>query len=161
MRKMMIALTAASGATMMAAAPAGAQYYERGYGYEQPRYDRGYHYGYQQDRQRAQRMIGRVNEIKQDIRYFSRRGLLSNKEYRKFTNRAHKLQRKIWKRTHRGLSRGEIRDLREDIRDLRQDVREEAREGRRWNRDRYDRRYDRRGREYDRRHDRWHDRNDH
>ena len=153
MRKMMIALAAASGATMLAASPASAQYYERGYGYEQPRYDRGYHYGYERDRQRAQRLVGNISEIRRDVNRFSNRGLLSWKEARKFNKRAAKLQRKVWKRTHRGLSRGEIRDLREDIRDLRQDVREEAREGRRYQRDRRDRRYDRRDRR-----DRYYDR---
>ena len=130
MRKMMIALAAASGATMLAASPASAQYYDRGYGYEQPRYDRGYAYGYQQDRRGAQRLVGQISQIRQDINYFGRRGMLSYKEQRKYNRRAAKLQRKVWKRTHRGLNRGEIRDLREDIRDLRQDVREEAREGR-------------------------------
>lgn len=148
------------------------------------RYDRRYnnqyrgqqHFAYRQVRQ----MQGRVQQMRQDIRYFARAGALDRGEYRSLDRRAENLQRRIGKMARRGLTNREYRRAVSGIRDLHQRITRNINDGRRgryydrsdyrnygygYNNDRYyrdDERWsnDRRWYEYDRRDRRGRDRDD-
>lgn len=185
MRKTILGLTAALGASMIAmpaaaeARPAvsvsigsgyGAQPYDR-YGYDPYGYDRRGHYDARRHFAygKVRELQSRVGQMRQDIRYFARQGAFERGEYRKLDRKAAKLQQRIHRMGRNGLNRGEYRHAISGIRNLRRDIQRDLRDGRRWgnygygyrgDRDRYwgdDDRWDRDGR-WDRRYDRRDDR---
>jgi hypothetical protein len=114
------------GTLMSAAAPAAAQYGNRGYGY-----------GYQGQGQNIEQQLG---QLQNRVDRLYQRRLLSNNEARRLSREINQTDRLYDRYRRNGLTRGEFGEIQNRIQRLRSEIREERQEGR------YDRRDDRRDR---------------
>ncbi|HEY0627576.1 MAG TPA: hypothetical protein VGD10_12730 [Allosphingosinicella sp.] len=133
MRKIILSALALS--TAFAAAPAAAQNWGGGYGY-----NRGHNVAVERQ----------ITQTHQRIEQMYQRRLLSNRERTSLHSQADGIQRRFYDYARNGLSQREHQDIQNRLQDLRQRIQRERREGRE------DRRDDRRDRWEDRR-DRWDD----
>lgn len=134
MRKFLV--SAAILGTLASAAPAAAQYGQRGYDH-----DRGYGNGYGQGQGLAQQL----DALQQRVDRLYQRRLISDREARRLSRQIDQTDRLFDQYRRNGLSRGERYDIQNRIQNLRGQIREERQEGRYDRRDdRYDDRYDRR-----------------
>ncbi|HEX8401277.1 MAG TPA: hypothetical protein VF628_06190 [Allosphingosinicella sp.] len=125
--------------TLASAAPAAAQYGNRGNGY-------GYGQGQNVNQQLA--------SLRQRVDSLYQRRLLSDREARRLSREIEQTDRLFDRYRRDGLSRGERNEIENRVQNLRSQIREERQEGRYDRqddrRDRYDDRDDRRDRRYDR-----------
>lgn len=138
MRKMTLTL-AAAGAAIAVAAPASAQYYpapnyvpayQRGYGYQQPRYGNNWLYNFGNQRY-ARMMQDRVQRIRHDIRQMGAARILSRSEVRDLDQEARAVQDRIFRYSRSGVSNSEARRIENRVRRLETRVMREAND---WNR---------------------------
>jgi hypothetical protein len=135
MRKLLI--SAVMLGTLASAAPAAAQYGDRG----------GYGYGYNQGQNIRQQLANLQDRVD---RLYQRR-LLSDREARRLSRRIDETERLFEQYRRNGLTRSEQYDIQNRVQNLRSQIREERQEGRYDRDDRYDdRRDDRRDRRWDR-----------
>ena len=129
MRKFLISAALVTAATI--AAPASAQYYDRGF-------------------RNDDRIDRQIEQIENRIRRAADRRIISPREANRLLRQAHQIDRLEDRYSRNGLTRWEVRDLRNRVQHLRQQLRWERRE------ERWDDRRDR----WDDRRDRWEDRDD-
>jgi hypothetical protein len=153
MRKFVIAAALAA-STLIATAPAAAQYYPQGnaYGYN--------NYG------QARRLDARIDNLQRQINNLDRRDILSEREANRLRAESNQLERRLRYAARNGLSGWEAQDIERGIHRLETRIHREARDGNRhrgqygragYDRDRdgLDDRYERdRGTNYDEDHDR-------
>lgn len=158
MRKFLISAAVAA-STLVAAAPAAAQWY--------PPQPQGYGYGYHDNYGQVRRLDARIDALQRQIRHLDRRNILSNREADRLRGDANNLERRLRSASRYGLSGREAYDIERRIYRLETRIQREARDGNRyrggyyqagWNdrdRDGLDDRYERdRGTNYDEDHDR-------
>src|SRR5690349_1516946 len=127
-----IVFTAAAALTaFVAASPASAQ----AYGYPQ-RAPYGNAYGYNNYGQ-TRALLGRVQQLRNEIRQLDRRNILSNGEARRLDREAQNVEMRIVRSGRNGMNWNELRDNQNRIYRLEQNIRREATD---WNR-RYGSRY--------------------
>lgn len=159
MRKFLISAALAA-STLVAAAPAAAQYY--------PPQPHGNAYGYNGNYGQVRRLDARIDALQRQIRNLDRRNILSNREADRLRRESNNLERQLRYAARNGLNGWEANDLERRIYRLEARMHREARDGNGWNnrgyyqagwndrdRDGLDDRYERdRGTNYDEDHDR-------
>ena len=160
MRKFLISAALAA-STLVAAAPAAAQYY--------PPQPQGNAYGYYGNYGQARRLDARIDAIQRHINNMDRRNILSNREANRLRGESNNIERRLRYAARNGLSGWEANDIERRIYRLETRIQREARDGNRWNnrggyyqagwndrdRDGLDDRYERdHGTNYDEDHDR-------
>ena len=160
MRKFLISAALAA-STLVAAAPAAAQWY--------PQQPQGYAYGYDNYGQ-ARRLQIRIDQLQRQINYFDRRNILTDREARRLRAESRGLERRLRYASSYGLNGRERYDIERGIQGLEYRIQREARDGNRygyrqagygyygngWS----DRDHDGRDDRWEREHDRWHNQND-
>ena len=154
MRKFMIAL-AASGAAIVAATPASAQYDPQ----PQPGYGAPYGnaYGYNQGFGSVRALQARVDRIQRDLVRLSRARAISPNEFNNRFGEARDIEQRLRRdfRDGRGLNGGEMMQIERRIARLEQRIARDTRDGNRWGYNGYNGQY--RDRDRDGRIDRYED----
>ena len=159
MRKFLISAALAA-STLVAAAPAAAQYY--------PPQPQGNAYGYYGNHGQARRLDARIDAIQRQISHLDRRNILSNREANRLRADSNEIERRLRYVARNGLNGWEANDIERRIYRLETRIQREARDGNNyrgryynqgsWNdrdRDGLDDRFERdRGTNYDEDHDR-------
>ena len=123
MKKILISLAIVTASLTVAAAPASAQYGQRG-GY-------GHNQGYPGDRGLVNRFHQQIAQLDNRIERSAHRRAISASEYRALRNHSRELHRRLQRFAYDGLSRGEVHDISDRIDNLRDRLRDERRDGRR------------------------------
>ena len=157
MRKFLISAAIAA-STLVAAAPAAAQWY--------PPQPQGYGYGYDNYGQ-VRRLDARIDAIQRQITHLDRQNILSNREAKRLREESRDVERRLHRVAYNGFSGWERNDIENRIRRLEVRIQREARDGNRYggyygqagwsdrDRDGLNDRYERdRGTNYDEDHDR-------
>lgn len=157
MRKFVISAALAA-STLVAAAPAAAQWY--------PPQPQGNAYGYNNYGQ-VRRLDARIDAIQRQITHLDRRNILSNREAARLRGESRDVEYRLHRIARNGLTGWERNDIENRIRRLEVRIQREARDGNRYNgyyaqtgwndrdRDGLDDRFERdRGTNYDEDHDR-------
>jgi opacity protein-like surface antigen len=156
MRKFLISAAIAA-STLVAAAPAAAQYYPQGnaYGYN--------NYG------QVRRLDARIDALQRQINHLDRRNILSNREAARLRDDSREVENRLHRVARNGFTGWEAQDIERRIQRLEVRIQREARDGNRYggyygqagygwsdrDRDGLDDRYERdHGRDYDEDHDR-------
>lgn len=113
MRKLLLSVMAATAATCVAV-PASAQYYHRGAPTPVAMQD----------------MQARVQDIRAHVRDLASRGVIGDRQARRFEYDASRIDREIWGKSRHGLSYGDRRSINDRIAELRQRVNMAAQRGR-------------------------------
>ena len=151
MRKFLVSAAIAA-STLVAAAPAAAQYYPQGNAY-------GYNNNYGQVR----RLQARVDALQSQINHLDRRNILSNREASRLRGEARGLENRLHRSARYGLNGREAYEVERGIQRIEVRIQREARDRNGWrnagwsdrDRDGLDDRYERdHGRNYDEDHDR-------
>ena len=158
MRKFLISAAIAA-STLVAAAPAAAQYY--------PPQPQGNAYGYHNNYGQVRRLDARIDAMQRHIAHLDRRNILSNREANRLRADSNDLERRLRYAARNGLSGWEANDIERRIYRLETRIQREARDGNGWrggynqagwndrDRDGLDDSYERdHGRDYDEDHDR-------
>ncbi len=140
MRKFLISAALAA-STLVAAAPAAAQYY--------PPQPQGYAYGYHGNYGQVRRLDARIDALQRQISHLDRRDILSEREAGRLRAESNDLERRLRYAARNGLSGWEAQDFERRIYRLEARIQREARDGNRYG-------YHRTGYGYDR--DGWSDR---
>lgn len=114
MRKLLLSVLAATAATCVAV-PASAQYYHRPPAPTPVA---------------MQDMRARVQDIRAHVRDLASRGIIGERQARRFEYDASRIDREIWGKSRHGLSWGDRRSINDRIADLRQRVDRAAQRGR-------------------------------
>lgn len=153
MRKFLVSAAIAA-STLVAAAPAAAQWY--------PPQPQGYGHGYNNYGQ-VRRLQARVVAMQRQINHLDRRNILSNREASRLRGDARGLEIRLHRAARNGLNGREAYDIERGIQRVEVRIQREARDRNGWrnagwsdrDRDGLDDRYERdRGRDYDEDHDR-------
>ena len=121
MRKLLIGAAIAASA-LTAAAPAAAQYYpgqQQQYGYGQPAYNQGYG---QNNWGQARALAARIDQIRQQIRVETRRGMLSGQDAYRLDIQAQQLRAQLRQSAYGGIDQRERYQLERQIQRLEQRV---------------------------------------
>jgi hypothetical protein len=158
MRKFLVSAAIAA-STLVAAAPAAAQYY--------PPQPQGNAYGYHNNYGQVRRLDARIDAIQRHIHNLDRRNVLSNREADRLRGESRDVERRLHQLARNGLNGWEANDIERRIYRLETRIQREARDGNGWrngynqagfydrDRDGLDDRYERdRGTNYDEDHDR-------
>ena len=157
MRKFLISAALAA-STLVAAAPAAAQYYP----------PQGYGNGYSSNYGQARRLDARIDAIQRQINHLDRRNILSNREANRLRADSNNIERRLRYVARNGLNGWEANDIERRIYRLETRIQREARDGNNYrgryynqgswsdrDRDGLDDRFERdRGTNYDEDHDR-------
>lgn len=153
MRKFLVSAAIAA-STLVAAAPAAAQWY--------PPQPQGYGYGYNNYGQ-VRRLQARVDAMQSQINHLDRRNILSNREANRLRGDARGLENRLHRAARYGLNGREAYDIERGIQRMEVRIQREARDGNGWrnagwsdrDRDGLNDRYERdHGTNYDEDHDR-------
>ena len=157
MRKFLVSAALAA-STLVASAPAAAQWY--------PPQPQGYGYGYDNYGQ-VRRLQYRVDQLQKQINRLDSRNILSNREAKRLREESRGVERRLRAASYNGLSGWESNDIENRVRRLEVRIQREARDGNRYgsyygqtgwsdrDRDGLNDRYERdRGTNYDEDHDR-------
>lgn len=125
MRKFLLSVALASAG--LAAAPATAQYWSRGY-------DQGYHNDYRFQRGAEQRLISELDRVQERIDRAARRGRISPREAFTLQREANQIRNRLFRASRDGLHPREFEQLSFRVDRLRERFRDERRDrdGRRW-----------------------------
>ena len=159
MRKFVISAAIAA-STLVAAAPAAAQWY--------PPQPQGNAYGYNYNYGQVRRLDARIDALQRQISHLDRRNILSNREARELRGQSNDVERRLRSAARNGLNGWEANDIERRVQRLEVRIQREARDGNGWrngyynnagwsdrDRDGLDDRYERdRGTNYDEDHDR-------
>ena len=159
MRKFIISAAIAA-STLVAAAPAAAQWY--------PPQPQGNAYGYNYNYGQVRRLDARIDALQRQISHLDRRNILSNREARELRGQSNDVERRLRSAARNGLNGWEANDIERRVQRLEVRIQREARDGNGWrngyynnagwsdrDRDGLDDRYERdRGTNYDEDHDR-------
>jgi hypothetical protein len=159
MRKFLISAALAA-STLVAAAPAAAQYY--------PPQPQGNAYGYHGNYGQVRRLDARIDALQRQIQHLDRRNILSNREANRLRADSNDVERRLRYAARNGLSGWEANDIGRRVQRLEVRIQREARDGNNYrgsyynqgswsdrDRDGLDDRYERdRGTNYDEDHDR-------
>ncbi|HEU0311340.1 MAG TPA: hypothetical protein VFR36_09005 [Sphingomicrobium sp.] len=121
MRKFLISAALAA-STLVAAAPAAAQYY--------PPQPQGYGYGYNNYGQ-FRRLDARIDALQRQISHLDRRNILSNREADRLRGESRNVERRLHQLARNGLSGWEAQDIERRIYRLEARIHREARDGNR------------------------------
>src|SRR4030095_360467 len=122
MRKFLISAAFAA-STIVAAAPAAAQWY--------PPQQQGYGYGYNKYGQ-VRRLQVRVDDLQRHINNLDRRNILSNREASRLRDESRDVERRLHYAARNGLSGWEAQDIDRRIGRLEYRIQREARDGNRY-----------------------------
>lgn len=120
MRKFIFSAALAA-STLIAAAPAAAQWY--------PPQPQGYGYGYHGNYGQARRLDARIDAIQRQIRHLDSRDILSEREARRLRGESNDLERRLRYAARNGLNGWEANDIQRRIYRLETRLHREARDG--------------------------------
>ena len=123
MRKFLISAAIAA-STLVAAAPAAAQYY--------PPQPQGNAYGYHNNYGQVRRLDARIDAMQRHIAHLDRRNILSNREANRLRADSNDLERRLRYAARNGLSGWEANDIERRIYRLETRIQREARDGNGW-----------------------------
>jgi len=121
MRKFLISAALAA-STLMAAAPAAAQWY--------PQQPQGY--GYQNNYGQVRRLQARIDQLQHQINQLDRRDILSEREASRLRNESRNLEYRLRSASRYGLNGREANDVERGIQRLEYRIQREARDGNRY-----------------------------
>jgi len=127
MRKFLISAALAA-STLVAAAPAAAQYY--------PQQPQGYGYGYNNYGQ-VRRLQVRIDQLQRQISQFDRRNILSEREAARLRGDSRQLEQRLHYSARNGLNGREGYEIERGIQRLEYRIQREARDGNRYRGDYY------------------------
>jgi hypothetical protein len=122
MRKFLISAAIAA-STLVAAAPAAAQYY--------PQQPQGYGYGYQGNYGQVRRLQVRIDQLQRQISQLDRRNILSDREANRLRNDSRQLEQRLRYAARNGLNGREGYDIERGIQRLEVRIQREANDGNR------------------------------
>jgi len=123
MRKILISAALAA-STLVAAAPAAAQWY--------PQQPQGYAYGYQNNYGQVRRLQVRIDQLQHQINYFDSRNILSEREAARLRGDSRELEQHLRYSARNGLNGRESYDIERGIQRLEYRIQREARDGNRY-----------------------------
>jgi opacity protein-like surface antigen len=123
MRKFLISAALAA-STLIAAAPAAAQWY--------PQQQQGYGYGYQNNYGQARRLQVRIDQLQRQINQLDSRNILSGREAAQLRNQSRDLERQLRYSARNGLNGRESYGIERGIQRLEVRIQREARDGNRY-----------------------------
>ena len=123
MRKILISAALAA-STLVAAAPAAAQYY--------PPQPQGNAYGYYGNYGQVRRLDARIDAMQRQINHLDRRNILSNREASRLRAESNDVERRLHYVARNGLSGWEANDIERRIYRLETRIQREARDGNRY-----------------------------
>jgi len=123
MRKFLISAALAA-STLVAAAPAAAQYY--------PQQPQGYGYGYNDNRGQVRRLDARIDALQRQINHLDSRNILSEREAARLRSDSRQLEQRLRYSARNGLNGREGYEIERGIQRLEYRIQREARDGNRY-----------------------------
>jgi hypothetical protein len=120
MRKFLISAALAA-STLVAAAPAAAQWY--------PQQPQGYAYGYQGNYGQVRRLQVRIDQLQGQISHLDRRNILSEREAARLRGDSRQLEQRLRRSARNGLNGREGYEIERGIQRLEYRIQREARDG--------------------------------